>query len=519
MDLRYNKVENLPYLAWCAEYDFSTSIMTIMHGIRVETQKTFLVEGVWDGDFTDGAFTETDCFFGSGVRMKKNECYFIPSSSTTDYLYYSFTKDKQFCVSNSLPLHLASIGDELDPQCFDYEKINRSITDGIYDYIEKIPTKLGYVNRLMYHNLIFDGDKILLNEKKLPDSFATYASYRSYLGEKYELIYKNVKDKNRESIIDIFSTQSRGYDSTAVNSIAFLFGIDNVFSIKEAKEPGTFVTYESGQNKIDDGTEICKILKTPCTLIKRKAYVDDFSDEYLYYAGMHICEDANLKGINSQVKNVTLLLTGNLGEIWYTRKSYYENKIVDIDSSLKRGDLGGHGLGEIRLKYGFIQLPLPFIGARRRQDIFNITHSEEMNPWRLNNKYDRPIPRRIAEESGVPREYFGQKKMATVTEFPTPQMPVSKLLREQYFVYLVENKTLSRIFLYFIPVIHYVNLRITFSKPTRFRYVYYAERLLSRIFRNDFKFKPIFRKYNGSLYCFCVNKRASEYKRVLSNRM
>ena len=35
-----------------------------------------------------------------------------------------------------------------------------------------------------------------------------------------------------------------------------------------------------------------------------------------------------------------------------------------------------------------------------------------MRPWTLGRAYyDRPIPRRIAEEAGVPREGFGQRKL------------------------------------------------------------------------------------------------------------
>ena len=36
-----------------------------------------------------------------------------------------------------------------------------------------------------------------------------------------------------------------------------------------------------------------------------------------------------------------------------------------------------------------------------------------MRPWSIGGAYDRPIPRRIAEEAGVPRDLFGQNKMAT----------------------------------------------------------------------------------------------------------
>ena len=38
-----------------------------------------------------------------------------------------------------------------------------------------------------------------------------------------------------------------------------------------------------------------------------------------------------------------------------------------------------------------------------------------MEPWRVHTNYDRPIPRRIAEEAGVPRELFGNKKRAAAT--------------------------------------------------------------------------------------------------------
>ena len=39
--------------------------------------------------------------------------------------------------------------------------------------------------------------------------------------------------------------------------------------------------------------------------------------------------------------------------------------------------------------------------------------SQEMEPWRLGGKYDRPIARRIIEDAGVPRGMFGTKKAAS----------------------------------------------------------------------------------------------------------
>ena len=93
-------------------------------------------------------------------------------------------------------------------------------------------------------------------------------------------------------------------------------------------------------------------------------------------------------------------------------------------------------MGELRLNLGFIQLPLPFMGARRKAEVIAITESEEMRPWRINTAYDRPIPRRIAEEAGIPRHAFGQSKYASVVIFPQPSVPYGKALRNEFFSYL-----------------------------------------------------------------------------------
>jgi hypothetical protein len=39
-----------------------------------------------------------------------------------------------------------------------------------------------------------------------------------------------------------------------------------------------------------------------------------------------------------------------------------------------------------------------------------ISHAPEMKLWDVAAQYSRPIPRRIVEEAGVPREHFGARK-------------------------------------------------------------------------------------------------------------
>src|SRR5438067_688694 len=55
-----------------------------------------------------------------------------------------------------------------------------------------------------------------------------------------------------------------------------------------------------------------------------------------------------------------------------------------------------------------------------------------MAPWRLGSDYDRPIPRRILEEAGIPRQLFGTRKKAVVETY---NFPKNRALRRQFFAY------------------------------------------------------------------------------------
>lgn len=68
---------------------------------------------------------------------------------------------------------------------------------------------------------------------------------------------------------------------------------------------------------------------------------------------------------------------------------------------------------EFRLRSGHFVLAPPCIAARHNRAIYDIAMSAAMRPWSVGGDYDRPIPRRIAEEAGVARERFGTRKLAT----------------------------------------------------------------------------------------------------------
>jgi hypothetical protein len=312
----------------------------------------------------------------------------------------------------------------------------------------------------------------------------------------------------------IFSTQSKGYDSTAANAIAKEFGVDKVFTVTKGKANGYFANEDRRIETDDDGTEICRIFELPCVPIDRRAAEREQELEYLFHASMHENADFNLQEIGRHVQRPTVLITGCLGELWYTNH-YYKEHPKAIDPHLIRGDLGNHGLTEVRLQAGYSQLSFPYIGARSREDIYRITESSEMEPWRLNCAYDRPIPRRIAEEAGLPRSMFGQKKMASVLELPTPALPLGAQLRRDYLAFLVEAGMLKEWQCRFLPLARKWNAIVMMTSPKRHLWLYYVERAVSKLLRRPYRLPLLYTRLNGALFCFCVDRRVRDYVSAL----
>ena len=138
-----------------------------------------------------------------------------------------------------------------------------------------------------------------------------------------------------------------------------------------------------------------------------------------------------------------------------------------------------------------------------------------MDPWRLRNGYDRPIPRRIAEEAGVPRLAFGQSKMGSVVLFSKPSIPHGTALRVEFFDYLVNEKIMASYEALLWPVVRWVNSMLILKSERRFAVIHYTERVIAKLTRREFHFKLRWSKLEGALFCFCVNRTAQALCQVL----
>lgn len=515
MQLHFQPSPLLPKLAWIAQVDAQAQQATVRHGAWVETMAQGFVEGLWDGAFAQADFDHSACVFGSGAVVRGKTLVFVPSVSTTDYLYWWASEDPSLVVvANSLPLLLASQQDALDPQHAHYGDINRSVMLGIQHYAQDIPTQRGSVKRLMHWNLHVAPGRVRLVDKPSPPPFANFKVYADYLHQAYARLADNARDAARVRPLAIFSTQSKGYDSTAANAVAKNHGVDRAFTVTKSKGKGYFAHEDHGHELDDDGSAICQFFHIDCQPIERRALEQQSAQEYLFYACMHETGDFNLLQIGEQVQQPTVLITGCLGELWHTG-AYYQAHPGLLNANLVRGDLGNHGLTEVRLEAGYIQLAFPYIGARSRADILKITESLEMTPWRLNNAYDRPIPRRLAEEAGLSRAEFGQVKMASVLEYPAPVTPVGAALRREYLAFLVRHRMLSGLGVRLLPLAQRWNVLIGTTSPRRHVWNYYLQRLISKLSGRPYSFPTALGRLSGTIFCFCVNQRINDYQRAL----
>ena len=398
MQLAFRQIEAVPRLSWCARIREGSEAAEIVHGPWVETAADSFSEGAWDGDFEAGGF-EGAFFTGTGGKATPEGFLAATPDHTLDRLFLLRKGDFLF-ISNSLYFVLAQAEDELHPRHLFYDSALASIVEGTKGYARWIPTREGRLVRTVVHANVIVGPDLRVRERPKPPApeFRDFAEYKSFLLRTVTGLCANARDPRRKVRYEPMATISSGYDSPAAAVIARAGGCAEALTFREAR--GT-------KDAQDSGAAIGAALGMQVTSCDRLAYLarDDFP-EAEYYGGP--CELASV----SELLERRILFTGFHGDkVW--------DRSCDIVSrTIKRGDSSGSTYGEARLRVGFFHLPVPFIGCTSHPSIHRISNSEEMRPWSLANSYDRPIPRRLLEESGVERRQFGMKKRAVGVYVP-----------------------------------------------------------------------------------------------------
>jgi len=387
-------IDDVPVLSWLVDLCGRGKILV---GSQIEVLRLssgiYVFEGAWDDNFESAGFATSPYFFGSGFVIDDKGVTFSTSSDTLESLYV-LQNARGFLVSNSLSFltSFASLNLRADRKI---TKKMYTIVEGLHNYDSILyDSDDCKITRLVYCNFHISGEDVDKIYKKEPPHFDSYNVYKSYVVQTLEKLFENAKSPRRKVRHKVLTTISSGYDSVACAALASDLGVENTLTIKTSRLGST-----------DSGKAVADALGLECIEKKRTdpSKFGNYAEAEFIVGGAG--GDISLLCFEQQLAG-SILLTG-----------FHGDKIWDLHTPptpyIKRGDDSGTGLHEFRLRNGFINVPVPFIGAVRHRDLHEIAHSDEMLPYRVGNDYDRPLARRMAEEAGVPRELFGQKKKAT----------------------------------------------------------------------------------------------------------
>ena len=448
LSISYHPVRDLPRLAWLASLNLKTfTEVSVFHGSSVECRDTWMVEGVWDGDFSSGNFHKAENVFGSGIRIDGERVYFVPSCALVDHLFYCLDGER-LLVSNSLVLLLGYTGAALDDK-HDYYNESTSIAKGIRDYKKEflvIHPEIERFYQVFYENIVVTKDGISFELKNGLHEITSFEQYYALLWKTLSRIKDNYQDPERTIPLSAFTTLSSGYDSTAVTCLAKHLGVDTCFTVKKS---ASWMQWSS-KYSTDDGALAAQALNL--NVIYVDASPSSISENELFFLSTNYGKSRQNAVLNeiafsSMVTHIegrssaAVLFTGYHGDkVWdiHTPEEFWGEELVRQDVA--------YGFSEIRLKSGFINIAVPFILARNIRSLVAIARSDEMKPWRIGNDYDRPIARRIGESSGVSREAFGMQKKGVARHFY--RLPLSCDLRKLFLQHLRKHYKLSALFVY-----------------------------------------------------------------------
>lgn len=430
--------ESLPKLAWYAVIDRRSNTVEVDCGRFVEvdpsSEPSWVVSGMWDGDFAKGDFHQSEHVFGSGLRIDGDEVVVVPAHSTVDRCVYA-RDGHVWHASNSLVVLLGRLGARLDPER-DHRLWGESMALGVFNYIRQfsvVHPRLSQMSQLIFEALHIGADgQASYRFHDQPHTFETFQSYVEQFSGALTRLWKNATDSRRARPMRAVGSASRGYDSGAVLAITRpIVGEMLSWSAKKSntRVPEIVQKLMKANLSDDDGTEISqKLGATPRELDLDYTHIP-LEVEAWCWATAQISPELAFHKLLAEADThdvPTIFFAGHAGDgVWESGLSP-----IMREGQIIRGAQSGYALIEARARFGVVECSAPYLFARSVTSIQKLSMSDEMKPWRLENGYCRPIPRRILEERGVPREAFGWAKKAVAHDQESPQ---GDALRELFF--------------------------------------------------------------------------------------
>jgi hypothetical protein len=393
-------------------------VAELTFGSLVTKSDVGIFEGSWvgDGDLEQFGPLRSTSTYGSGVLVDGTGLHLISPGHMLEGIYVCRRADGVI-ASNSLSGLLVAADLVLDPHVAYPPLFNESVR-GVNR--TTIPTTTDPIETCFHDNLRLDVDGTLTVVPKPREApFTSYEDVKRRLSQALASAFANAP------AFDPVVTISSGYDGAAAAVLARELGCRRAVTVTEGKR------WKSGASFDDSGELIGRELGLDVHAFDRFAYTrrtdlpeaeflaTGFTGEEVFMADME------------QVLRGSLLVSGFFGAVWWMHRP-------SSRPGLFRTDQSGSSLGEWRLRAGFIHLPLPCFGGEHYRDLVRISRSPEMRPWVVGRGYDKPIPRRIIEEAGVPRGTFGEVKRAASASIhvdgPTALAPTTRAAVEGFAV-------------------------------------------------------------------------------------
>ena len=395
MYFQYRCINAWAPLAWLAKCPKESGRIEVWHGNQIEVRPEWFCEAVWPGPFKSGDFDQTDLVAGTGGRIRDGRAIFVSSGNTIDRIV-SFETAGELFVSNSLPCLLAISGACIDTSYPRYYEDFRTIIHGLNKYKSTLKTLNGDIHLSVFGYVCWDGHKSSSAFKSaVQRNFNAFELYFNFLRQSLADLACNMGDQARQHNYRFLATASSGYDSPAIATLAREAGCEEAICIDQDRF-----------GAVENGGKIASQIGLSPISISRDAWREPGGQEILFLAADGTAEAVPLASARRQLAG-RVLLTGYHGDKMWAKDT------KDVSENIVRGDSSGLSLSEYRLWVGFIHCPITFWGVRQIGDLKRLSNSEEMRPWDVQGDYSRPIPRRIVESAGVPRDAFGTSKRAT----------------------------------------------------------------------------------------------------------
>jgi len=401
MRIEYHKVDTLPPLSWCAQIMKDNDSVLLFHGNQLETAHNYFIEGAWNDHFELGNIINTTIICGTGAALFDNEISFTGSTDRLSPLF-SIQQGDNVYISNS-PVFAMSLAGEKPDMLYPYYSFDivRIWRQGTYCLSGKLKTKSSSPLRVHFGTIISINNSLEIKYKThLPGECPNdYSSYKSILSNGIKRIFENANSVYRNIKCTPISAISRGYDSCATAALASKAGCKDAF---------TFSNSRNSKPNTDNGAQIAQIMGLDCTVHDRWGYLDKRDLVEAETGIFTFSANTPLSILENDLRN-RILVTGTLGDtIWGKKKA----AVYGNHSQPWMRHISGLGSIELRLRVGFTIFAPAYISSSFHNKIHQITMSENMSKWSVGGNYDRPIPRRIVEEAGVPRNVFGMVKSA-----------------------------------------------------------------------------------------------------------